>query len=118
MSAFRSARSVKFTGIARCERPVLAFNGKVAVSFDWSWTDQYFHTIENLNDVRAKSHWIVGGRASYQTLDDRLENAAWTRNLSDTAFRQQSFDFRSVGFITSVLNAPRRYGVELSYRCD
>ena len=67
MSAFRSARSVKFTGIARCERPVLAFNGKVAVSFDWSWTDQYFHSIENLNE-----------RTSQEPLDSR-----WSSVLSD-----------------------------------
>ena len=108
----------KFTGISRYEQPVPAFNGKVAVSFDWSWTDDYFQSIENVNDVRAKSHWMVGGRLSYTTLEDRLEIAAWTRNLSDTSYRMQSFDFRSVGFITSVPNAPRRYGVEVSYRWD
>jgi len=105
----------KASGIARYEWAVpMLFDGRMALSFDWNWTDEMFHTVENLNDVRAKARWLVGGRLSY-LLGDKVEVAVWGRNLSNTIYRTQSFDFRSVGFITSVPNQPRTYGVEVVY---
>ena len=106
----------KTTGLARYEVPTPAlFGGRVAGSFDWSWTDEVFHTIENRNDVRGKSRWLVGGRLSWFSADDKLELAVWGRNLSNSAFRVQTFDFSPSGWHTSVPNRPRSFGGEVVY---
>ncbi|MCY4283406.1 MAG: TonB-dependent receptor [Gammaproteobacteria bacterium] len=106
----------KFTGLARYEWPTPALmGGKVAASFNWSWTDEVFHTIENRSDVRAKSHWLVGARVSWFSADESLELAFWGKNLSNTAYRVQTFDFRNSGWHTLVPNTPRMVGGEIVY---
>lgn len=106
----------KFTGLIRYEWPTpQLFDGKIVASFNWSWTDEVFHSVENLNDIRGKAHWLAGGRLSYKTSDERFEISLWGKNLADTAYRVQTFDFRSAGFNTSVPNRPRTYGVEVAY---
>lgn len=106
----------KFTGIARYEwdTPQL-FEGRMAMTLNWSWTDQAWHTVENLSSLRAKKHWLVGARLAFWTLDDKLELALWSRNLTDEEYRVQSFDTADNGFITSVPNKPRTYGIEIGY---
>ena len=106
----------KFTGLARYEQPTPALmDGKIAVSFNWSWTDESFHSIENRSDVRAKSHWLAGTRISWFSADESLELAFWGKNLSNTAYRVQTFDFRNSGWHTLVPNAPRMVGGEVVY---
>ena len=106
----------KFTGIARYEWPTPGLmDGKIAASFNWSWTDESFHSIENRSDVRAKSHWLAGTRVSWFSADESLEIAFWGKNLSNTAFRVQTFDFRNDGWHTLVPNAPRMVGGEIVY---
>ena len=106
----------KFTGLARYEWATPALmDGRIAASFNWSWTDEVFHSIENRSDVRAKSHWLAGTRVSWFSADDSLEIAFWGKNLSNTAYRVQTFDFRNSGWHTLVPNAPRALGGEIVY---
>ena len=106
----------KVTGLARYEwaTPGL-MGGKIAASFNWSWTDEVFHTIENRNDSRAKKHWLAGGRLSWFSADESIEVALWGKNLSDTDYRLQSFDFTASGWVTLVPNRPRSFGGEVVY---
>ena len=106
----------KFTGLARHEWATPALmGGKIAASINWSWTDEAFHSIENRSDVRAKSHWLVGTRVSWFSQDESLEIAFWGKNLSDTAYRVQTFDFRNAGWHTLVPNRPRTVGGEIVF---
>ena len=106
----------KLSGIARYEWAVPGvFEGRMAASFHWSWTDQVWQTVENLSDSRAKKHWLSGGRLSWFSTDEAIEVALWAQNLNNAKYRIQTFDFRSVGFITSVPNRPRSYGIEVVY---
>ena len=65
--------------------------------------------------MRAKSHWLAGTRVSWFSADDSLEIAFWGKNLSNTAYRVQTFDFRNSGWHTLVPNAPRTLGGEIVY---
>lgn len=107
----------KLTGLARYEWQSPNLNdGKFVASVNWSWTDEVFHTIENLDIARGKAHWLVGSRLSYFTSDEKLEIALWGKNLTEAEYRLQSFDFtKSGGFVTSVPNRPRSYGIEIVY---
>ena len=106
----------KFVGNLAYEWPLQTVaEGTLAFNFDWSWTDELYHTVENHNSARAKARWLVGARVSYRMLNDKLEIAAWGRNLSDTKYRVQTFDYTSIGLQTSVPNRPRSYGIELGY---
>lgn len=106
----------KFVGNLAYEWPLqTATEGTLAFNFDWSWTDEMFHTVENHNSARAKARWLVGARLSYRMLNDKIEIAAWGRNLSNTKYRVQTFDYTSIGFHTAVPNRPRTYGIEIGY---
>ena len=106
----------KFVGNLAYEWPLQTVaEGTLAFNFDWNWTDEMFHSVENHHGVRAKARWLVGARIAYRLLNDKLEIAAWGRNLSDTKYRVQTYDYASIGFHTSVPNRPRSYGIELGY---
>ena len=107
----------KVTGLARYEwdTPVLA-EGKMAAAFNWSWTDEVYHGIENLSALRAEDHWILGARLSWYSQDENVEVALWSKNLEDEYFRKQTFNFSSQGSYTAVPNTPRTYGIELIYK--
>ena len=106
----------KFVGNLAYEWPLqTATEGTLAFNFDWSWTDEMFHSVENHNAVRSKARWLVGARISYRMLNEKLEIAAWGRNLSDTKYRVQTFDYTSIGLQTAVPNRPRSYGIEIGY---
>lgn len=107
----------KFTGLARYEWPMnMLVEGVMAVSFNWSWTDSVFHTVENDPRVAASDYWLTGGRVSFTTADDKLEFALWSRNLNDAVYRVQSFDISAAGWIITVPNPPRTFGGEFTLR--
>lgn len=106
----------KFLGTARYEWDVPTLgDGRMAVAVNWSWTDELFHELENSDDFRAKQHWLLGGRVSWYSQNEKLEVALWGKNLSDTEYRVNSFNYVSSGWVTSVPNPPRTYGIEAIY---
>ena len=106
----------KFTGVARYEWATPGFmDGKMAASLNWSWRDETFHSIENRSDVRSKARWLAGGRLSWFSADENIEVALWGKNLSDTVYRKQTFDFSTSGWLTLVGNTPRTFGGEVVY---
>jgi len=106
----------KFSGVARYEwaTPSL-MDGKMAVSFNYSWRDDVFHSIENRSDIRSKDYWLANARLSWYSQDENIEVAFWGKNLSDTVYRRQSFDFSGSGFVTLVPNTPRTFGGQIIY---
>ena len=106
----------KLTGLASYEWATPALmDGKMAASFNWSWTDSEFHTVDNRKEASRKPHWLVGSRLAWLTQDENIEVALWAKNLSDTKYRVESFDLATNGFITSVPNPPRTFGGEIVY---
>ena len=107
----------KFMGLALYEwaTPAL-FDGKMAASFNWSWTDDQFNTIDNTSRSRSKAHWLAGSRLSWLDQGENLEVALWVKNISDTKYRVETFEFSAAGWITSVPNRPRSFGAEVTYR--
>lgn len=88
----------------------------MAMSLDWSWTDEVFHSIENNHALRGKKHWLVGGRMSWTSQSENIEVAVWGKNITETEYRVQSFDYSASGWLTSVPNRPRTFGIEATYR--
>ena len=106
----------KLTGLASYEWATPALmDGKMAASFNWSWTDSEFHTVDNRKEASRKPHWLVGSRLAWLTQDENIEVALWAKNLSDTKYRVESFDLATNGFMTSVPNPPRTFGGEIVY---
>ena len=106
----------KFNGIARYEWAVpQLFNGTMAGTFSWSWTDDLFHDIRNTSDVAAKAHWLTNARLSYFSSNQKLEIALWAKNLNDAYYRLQTFNLSDLGWLNVVPNVPRTYGVEIGY---
>ena len=104
-------------GLARYEwaTPAL-YDGKMFASFNWSWTDKRYSTIENTDFLSSKPHWLIGGRLSWLDQNEKLEISLWGKNLSNTKYRVETFDFTAAGWATSVPNRPRSFGAEIIYR--
>ena len=110
------APNVKFNGVLRYEWPVQFIKeGNMALSFNWSWTDDVFHDVRNNPLITAEDVWLVGGRLSYTTVDVKVELGLWSQNLADVQYRVQSFDFVAFGSVTHVPNKPRSFGIDITY---
>ena len=72
-------------------------------------------TIDNTTRSRSKAHWLAGGRLSWLDQGENLEVALWVKNISDTKYRVETFEFSAAGWITSVPNRPRSFGAEVTY---
>lgn len=88
----------------------------VAVQGGAHYSDKVFKEALNTPYLSADSYWLADARVSV-TAPAGWEVAAWVKNLTDEAYVAQVTD-NGVGMGYRVFNAPRTYGVTLSYRFD
>lgn len=109
-----NAPSLSVNGLARYTWS--AFDGDVAVQFDFNYNDEYCftpicHPVENRD-----SYVVSNARISYTTADENWEIAAFVNNLNDEEYSMSTLDSSFVGMAGSALGNPRWYGATISYR--
>ena len=65
--------------------------------------------------IAAGRYWLFNGRIAL-TRNAGWEVAIWGRNLTDKRYEVQGTDLASLGIVNKNYNAPRTFGVELSWR--
>jgi len=102
--------------------------GNIRPRYDFSWTDDIFFDpsegrgAPNNQDeifmpkyaVGQKAFWLHDVGLTYTTPDDRIEVAAWVRNVADEVYKVGAFDVSvGVGMVNSLVGDPRTYGMSL-----
>ena len=103
-----------FAGFAQWDLPLGRF-GALVPRFDWSFKDKVFFSPANLEPVSQGAFWLMNARLAYRAPGERIELAAWVRNLGDEIYRLDVIDLTR--FQRSILYAfgdPRTYGLTLA----
>jgi iron complex outermembrane recepter protein len=102
--------------------PLAALNAELVTRVDWTYSDSFFATEDNVSFARPGSSLVWGEVDSYSLLNGRIGLEAeswsiylWGRNILDKAYDQTwTSDF--LGTVGRFPGDPRTYGVEVSYR--
>lgn len=93
-----------------------AFSGDVTLRADYSWQDEIFFTVFNINAASQEAYGLLRARASYAPADSNFKFAIFGENLTDeTYFTNQILTGTTYGaeFVGS-LGAPRTFGFEIA----
>ncbi|OHD06271.1 TonB-dependent receptor [Sphingopyxis sp. RIFCSPHIGHO2_12_FULL_65_19] len=66
--------------------------------------------------ISSKPYWLFNARVSLAGEKDGWEVALWGRNLTRERYVVSGVNLASLGIVNRIYNAPRTYGVELSFR--
>lgn len=110
-----NAPSASLTGRARYEFPV-ASRLKFSLQGETRYSASVFKEASNDPLIAADRYWLFNGRIALSDADSHWEFALWGRNLSNKRYEVQGTDLATLGIVNKIHNAPRTYGVELSYR--
>lgn len=110
-----NAPSVTFNGGARYEWAVMG-GWKMSVQGEAHHATRVFKEASNDPLIAAGGYWLFNGRVALANETGKWELAAWGKNLGDKLYEVQGADFASLGVLNKNYNAPRTYGVELTYR--
>ena len=109
-----NAPELSFTGSARYEWSIGGFDASVQAGA--AYTDDVFKDANNDPVVASEAHWLYDARATLGPADGPWEVAVWGENLSDEQYVVQGLNVASLGFGNRTFNAPRTYGVTLTWR--
>ena len=93
-----------------------AFAGDVTLRADYTWQDEIFFTVFNIDAASQDAYGLLRARASYAPTDSRFQFALFGENLTDeTYFTNQILTGTTYGaeFVGS-LGAPRTFGFEIA----
>jgi iron complex outermembrane receptor protein len=108
------APEFQFTGLIRYEWP--AFNGRMFVGGDASYSDEYFYNLRNFDADKFGDYTMVNARIGWIDADDRLEASLRMENVTDERAGIQGFDIATVCGCNEIsFQPPRWYGVNLRY---
>jgi iron complex outermembrane receptor protein len=110
-----NAPSLTFSGSARYEWAV-AGGYRASVQAETHHSTATFKEASNDPLIRAGGYWLVNARAAVTDPSAKWEFAVWVKNLGDELYEGQGTDLASLGIVNKTYNAPRTFGVELSYR--
>ena len=111
------APDFSMNGLVRYAWPMAG--GEVAVQADFSHQGDHYFDITNSDVSKEDAYTLWNARVSYTTMDERLEIAAFVKNLSDEEYRVYTFDFTPIaGFNQQFYGPPRWWGVQAIYRFD
>lgn len=106
------APEMQVSGLARYEWPALA--GQLAVTADFSYSDEYFYNLRNFDADKYDSYMIWNARFGWASEDERWEVALKVNNLTDERAGVQGFDLATLCGCNEIsFKAPRWYGVNL-----
>lgn len=108
-----------FNGLVRYTVPLPWWGLNFTAQSDFNWQDEMFFEVKNTPPIRQKAYWLFNSRVSLSPADDSWEFAIWGRNLTETVYASELFDFSGVnGTALRVAGFPREVGVSLSYRWE
>jgi iron complex outermembrane receptor protein len=108
------APEFQFTGLIRYEWP--AFNGRMYVGGDVSYSDEYFYNLRNFDADKFSDYTMVNARVGWIDANDRLEASLRMENVTDERAGIQGFDIATVCGCNEIsFQPPRWYGVNLRY---
>jgi iron complex outermembrane receptor protein len=108
------APEFQFAGLIRYEWP--AFNGRMYVGGDVSYSDEYFYNLRNFDADKFSDYTMVNARIGWIDAGDRLEASLRMENVTDERAGIQGFDIATVCGCNEIsFQPPRWYGVNLRY---
>ncbi len=128
LSSFSTAAGVVPAGNRLPNAPAASFTGRVhydvplgsAVKIGFQVETRYSSPVfkEATNDplIAAGRYWLFNGRIALTDARSHWEVALWGRNLTDKRYEVQGTDLATLGVVNRNYNAPRTFGIELSYR--
>jgi len=105
---------VTFNGLVQYDIPLNRY-GTLTLQTDFNYQDEVYFDALNNPLLSEDSYWIWNARASWKSLDNRWEVAAFGRNLGDEEYMVYAFDLSFFGFNEEMIGTPRYYGVEASF---
>jgi iron complex outermembrane receptor protein len=109
-----NAPDVSFSGSAKYAWSIGGYDASIQAG--GAYTDDVFKDANNDPVIAAQSHWLYDARATLAPADGPWEVAVWGENLSDERYVVQGLNVGSLGFGNRTYNAPRTYGVTLTWR--
>jgi iron complex outermembrane receptor protein len=106
---------VTFNGLVQYDIALNRF-GTLTLQTDFNYQDEVYFDALNNELLSEDSYWIWNARASWKSLDDHWEVAAFGRNLGDEEYMVYAFDLSFFGFNEEMIGTPRYFGVEASYK--
>ena len=108
-----------FNTLMRYSFPLPVWNLNAHLQMDAFWQDNLFYEAKNTPPVYEPPYWLVNARVSVTTQDDRWELAVWGKNLTETVYAADNFDFTGVnGTALRQAGLPREAGISVSYSWD
>ncbi len=109
------APEFSLNGLARYSIP-LSGDSWVALQLDFNHQGDHFFDITNSDVSKEDAYTVLNARVSYQ-VNDKLNLAAWVKNLADEEYRVYTFDFTGIGgFNQQFFAPPQWFGVSAHYR--
>ncbi len=100
--------------MARYEWP--AFDGRLYVGGDVSYSDEFFYNLRNFDADKFDAYTMVNARLGWISANDVLQATLNVNNLTDEAAGIQGFNIATVcGCNEIAFKPPRWYGVSLRY---
>jgi iron complex outermembrane receptor protein len=109
-----NAPSMTFSGSARYEWQIGAY--RAAIQGEAHHSSSVFKEASNDPLIAADGYWLFNARVAISDPSAKWELALWGKNLGDKLYEVQGDDLASLGIVNKNFNAPRTFGVELSYR--
>lgn len=128
LSSFATAAGVIPAGNRLPNAPATSFSGKARYEFDLGpgltaaiqgdtrYASSAFKEASNDPLISSKPYWLFNARLSLVGEKDGWEVALWGRNLTKERYVVSGVNLASLGIVNRIYNAPRTYGVELSFR--
>lgn len=104
-------------GLVRLDLPVDSLGGAIFAQSDFSYRTKYDTRIRTATTrplVTQKGFWLVNARAGFRTENERIEVAAWIKNIFDKRYLTEVFDQGTINTL-DLYNEPRTYGLSLTY---
>ncbi len=109
------APEFSLNGLARYSIP-LSGGSSVALQLDFNHQGDHFFDITNSSVSKEDAYTVVNARVSYQ-MNEKLNLAAWVKNLTDEEYRVYTFDFTGIaGFNQQFYAPPQWFGVSAHYQ--
>ena len=102
-------------GFSTISNAALDRYGMVTLQTDFNYQDEVYFDALNNPLLSEDDYWTWNARASWRSLDERWEVAAFGRNLGDEEYMVYAFDLSFFGFNEEMIGTPRYYGMEASF---
>jgi len=128
LSSFTTAAGVIPAGNRLPNAPATSLSGKARYEFDLTprlraaiqgdarYASPAFKEASNDPLIASRSYWLFNTRVSIASEKSGWEVALWGRNLTKERYVVSGVNLASLGIVNRIYNAPRTYGVELSFR--